>query len=100
MQIGDGTNDWGLRVFGSTSGPGAPRCDCSCSTVYVNLAMHVEAIEENEDIDVTPCTDANGIWAPRSRVQCPADRSDDWNGHLPNLHRAADERRSARVARR
>jgi hypothetical protein len=64
LQLTDGANDYGLRVFGSTSGPGAAFCDCSCSTLYVDIAMHVKAIEENEGIDVTPCTDADGKWAP------------------------------------
>jgi hypothetical protein len=64
MQLTDGVNDYGLRVFGSTSGPGENFCDCTCSTLYVDIAMHVQAIEEAEDIDVTPCTDADGQWAP------------------------------------
>lgn len=63
MKLTDGMHDWGWRVFGSTSGAGGP-CDCACSTVYVNIAQHVKAIEENEKIDVTPCTDASGKWAP------------------------------------
>jgi hypothetical protein len=63
MKITDGTHDWGWRVAGSTSGAGGP-CDCACSTVYVDIRQHVKAIEENEDIDVTPCTDADGKWAP------------------------------------
>jgi hypothetical protein len=64
VQLTDGTHDWGLRVAGSTSGPGDNRCDCTCSTTYVNIAQHVKAIEMNENIDVTPCTDASGNWAP------------------------------------
>jgi hypothetical protein len=64
MQLMDGANDYGLRVFGSTSGAGEAFCDCTCSTTYVDIAMHVKAIEENEDIDVTPCTDAEGNWDP------------------------------------
>jgi hypothetical protein len=56
----DGEHDWGYRVVGSTSGAGARGCDCTCSTVYVNIANHVKAIEEREHIDVTPCTDADG----------------------------------------
>ena len=63
MKITDGTHDWGWRVAGSTSGAGGP-CDCACSTVFVDIRQHVKAIEENEDIDVTPCTDADGKWAP------------------------------------
>jgi hypothetical protein len=64
MQLSDGANDYGLRVFGSTSGPGIAGCDCTCTTLYVDIAMHVKAIEETEKIDVTPCTDASGQWAP------------------------------------
>ena len=63
VQLRDGTRDYGWRLAGATSGPGGP-CDCSCSTVYVNVAMHVAAIEKNEGIDVTPCTNATGAWEP------------------------------------
>jgi hypothetical protein len=55
--------DYGWRTFGSTSGAGG-NCDCTCSTTYVNIDNHVKAIEKNEGIDVTPCTDADGKWAP------------------------------------
>ena len=55
--------DYGWRTFGSTSGAGG-NCDCTCSTTYVNIENHVKAIEKNEGIDVTPCTDAEGNWAP------------------------------------
>lgn len=55
--------DYGWRTFGSTSGAGG-NCDCTCSTTYVNIDNHVRAIEKNENIDVTPCTDAEGKWAP------------------------------------
>jgi hypothetical protein len=64
VQLGDGTHDWGLRVAGSTSSAGSARCDCTCNTIYVNISNHVQAIEQNEGIDVTPCTDAMGNWAP------------------------------------
>jgi MYXO-CTERM domain-containing protein len=60
VHLKDGEHDWGYRVVGSTSGAGAKSCDCTCSTVYVNIANHVKAIEERENIDVTPCTDADG----------------------------------------
>src|SRR4029077_20211960 len=63
MKLTDGTHDWGWRVFGSTSSASG-NCDCNCSTIYVNIAQHVKAIETNERIDVTPCTDALGMWAP------------------------------------
>jgi hypothetical protein len=64
VHVGDDTHDWGYRVVGSTSGAGAKQCDCACSTVYVNIANHVQAIEQNEKIDVSPCTDASGAFAP------------------------------------
>jgi MYXO-CTERM domain-containing protein len=64
VQLKDGTHDWGLRVAGSTSSAGSARCDCTCNTIYVNISNHVKAIEANEGIDVTPCTDADGNWAP------------------------------------
>jgi hypothetical protein len=60
VHLVDGEHDWGYRVVGSTSGAGARACDCTCSTVYVNIANHVKAIEENEHIDVTPCTNPAG----------------------------------------
>lgn len=60
VHLKDGEHDWGYRVVGSTSGAGARLCDCNCSTVYVNIANHIKAIEEKEHIDVTPCTDASG----------------------------------------
>jgi hypothetical protein len=62
VHLQDGTHDYGYRVVGSTSGAGARSCDCTCSTVYVNIANHVKAIEETEKIDVTPCTDATGAF--------------------------------------
>jgi hypothetical protein len=63
IKVGDATHDWGWRVFGSTSSAGG-QCDCTCSTIYVNIENHVKAIEENTDFDVTPCTDAEGNWDP------------------------------------
>lgn len=84
MQLTDGANDYGLRVFGSTSGPGAPFCDCSCSTSYVDIAMHIEAIEENEDIDVTPCTDADGNWAPGPECNAIQTQAMNGGGTFPN----------------
>jgi len=64
VHLQDGEHDWGYRVAGSVSGAGARSCDCTCSTVYVNIANHVKAIEERENIDVTPCTDADGNFDP------------------------------------
>jgi MYXO-CTERM domain-containing protein len=63
MRLTDGTHDWGWRVFGSTSSASG-NCDCTCSSIYVNISQHVAAIEKNEMIDVTPCTDDSGAWAP------------------------------------
>jgi hypothetical protein len=83
MQLTDGTNDYGLRVFGSTSGPGANFCDCSCSTLYVDIAMHIEEIEKNEGIDVTPCTDAEGNWAPGPDCNALQTKAMDGSGTFP-----------------
>ena len=63
IKLTDGTHDWGWRTAGSTSGAGG-NCDCCTSTVFVDMRQHVKAIEEEEDIDVTPCTDDEGKWAP------------------------------------
>lgn len=58
-------HDYGVRVAGSTSGAGSALfCDCTCSTTYIAIENHVRAIEKNEGIDVTPCTDADGSWNP------------------------------------
>jgi hypothetical protein len=58
-------HDYGVRVAGSTSGAGSALfCDCTCSTTYIAIENHVRAIEANEKIDVTPCTDAEGAWSP------------------------------------
>ena len=84
MQLSDGGNDYGLRVFGSTSGPGAARCDCTCSTLYVNIEMHVKEIEENENIDVTPCTDADGSWAPGPECNAIQTQAMMGSGTFPN----------------
>jgi hypothetical protein len=64
MQVGDAMHDWGWRVVGSTSSAGSSFCDCTCNTIYADIANHVAAIERNEDIDVSPCTDENGDWDP------------------------------------
>ena len=64
--VGDDGRDFGWRVIGSTSGPDAKvrNCRCNCGTSFVNVAQHVTAIEAQERIDVTPCTDASGKWSP------------------------------------
>jgi hypothetical protein len=82
MKLGDATHDWGYRVFGSTSSAGG-NCDCTCSTIYVNIAMHVKAIEETEMIDVTPCTDANGAWAPSAECRGFQSKPQDATGTYP-----------------
>lgn len=64
VRLTDGARDYGWRVVGSTSGPGARNCDCNCSSAYVDIRMHVKAIEQNEQLDVTPCTDDTGAWSP------------------------------------
>jgi len=70
VRLFDGTHDWGWRVAGSTAGAGSLECDCACSTLYVDIEQHVRAIEADTNIDVTPCTDPDGSWAPSA--QCSA----------------------------
>jgi len=82
MKLGDATHDWGYRVFGSTSSAGG-NCDCTCSTLFVNISMHVKAIEENEKIDVTPCTDASGAWAPGPECRGFQSKPQDGTGTYP-----------------
>ena len=82
MKLGDATHDWGYRVFGSTSSAGG-NCDCTCSTIYVNIAMHVKEIETTEKIDVTPCTDANGAWAPSAECRGFQSKPQEGTGTYP-----------------
>lgn len=65
MRLTDGVHDWGFRTVGSTSGPGSDiGCECTCSSTYVDIQVHVTEIERQERIDVTPCTDSTGAWDP------------------------------------
>lgn len=64
VRAGDATHDWGWRVAGSTSSAGSNNCDCTCNTIYVDIKNHVQAIEKDQNIDVTPCTDDSGGWDP------------------------------------
>jgi hypothetical protein len=83
IHLADSTHDWGYRVFGSTSGAGDNNCDCTCSTVYINIANHVAAIEKNENIDVTPCTDSAGNWAPSADCKAFELKPDEGTGTFP-----------------
>ncbi|MET0340803.1 MAG: trypsin-like serine protease [Polyangiales bacterium] len=67
--VDDAGRDHGWRIVGTTSGPDARvrGCRCNCGTAFVNVAQHIAAVEANERIDVTPCTDASGNWSPGPR---------------------------------
>ncbi|HET8936008.1 MAG TPA: trypsin-like serine protease, partial [Polyangiales bacterium] len=84
VHLKDGEHDWGYRVVGSTSGAGARGCDCNCSTVYVNIANHVKAIEERELIDVTPCTDSEGAFEPSPECDALLTAPSTGEGEFPN----------------
>jgi MYXO-CTERM domain-containing protein len=64
IHLVEGDKDWGWRligtVTGTTSGVKAP---CG-GTGYTSILRHIKLIEETEKIDITPCTDAQGAWAP------------------------------------
>ena len=83
MHLSDATHDWGYRVFGSTSGAGANNCDCTCSTVYINIENHVAEIEKTENIDVTPCTDTAGNWAPSADCKAFQLKPQEGTGSFP-----------------
>jgi len=83
VHLKDGEHDWGYRVVGSTSGAGARACDCNCSTVYVNIANHIKAIEETEHIDVTPCTDASGKFEASSACSALITAPQEGMGSFP-----------------
>lgn len=84
MELKEGGVDYGVRVFGSTSSAGSSNCDCTCNTIYVDIKMHVAAIEENEGIDVTPCTDADGKWAPGPECNALQTAPREATGTFPN----------------
>ena len=83
VHLVDATHDWGFRVLGSTSGAGESLCDCTCSTVYVNISNHVKMIEANEHIDVTPCTDAQGAFEASAACNALQTGVQDGTGDFP-----------------
>jgi hypothetical protein len=74
--------DYGVRTLGSTSGAGG-QCDCTCSTTYINIENHVKAVEKNEGIDVTPCTDAAGNWEPSAACAALGTAHESGTGSYP-----------------
>lgn len=54
----------GWRVFGVTSRMGPGGSMCASTTYYGGIHKWVEWVEEETGIDVTPCFDADGTWAP------------------------------------
>jgi MYXO-CTERM domain-containing protein len=64
IHLVEGDKDWGWRVIGTVTGTargvGAP---CG-GTDYTTVLRHIKLIEDTEKIDITPCTDATGAWAP------------------------------------
>jgi hypothetical protein len=65
IHLVDGDKDWGWRTVGTVTGtariPGGAPCG---GTNYTSVLRHIRLIEENEDIDITPCTNEMGAWAP------------------------------------
>lgn len=54
----------GWRVFGVTSRMGPGGSMCASTTYYGGIHKWVEWVEEETGIDITPCFDADGTWAP------------------------------------
>lgn len=54
----------GWRVFGVTSRKGPGGGMCASTTYYGGIHKWVEWVEKESGIDITPCFDADGTWAP------------------------------------
>lgn len=54
----------GWRVFGITSRKGPGGGMCASTTVYTSIHDIIQKIEDEFDVDVTPCFDADGTWNP------------------------------------
>jgi hypothetical protein len=64
IHLVDGARDWGWRVIGTVTGT-ARGVNAPCGgTDYTTVLRHIKLIESTEKIDITPCTDASGAWAP------------------------------------
>jgi MYXO-CTERM domain-containing protein len=64
IHLVEGDKDWGWRLIGTVTGTaGGVMAPCG-GTGYTSILRHIKLIEENEKIDITPCTDATGKWAP------------------------------------
>jgi MYXO-CTERM domain-containing protein len=65
IHLVDGDKDWGWRMIGTVTGtarvPGGAPCG---GTNYTTVLRHVKLVEDTEKIDITPCTNAAGEWAP------------------------------------
>ncbi|HET6284173.1 MAG TPA: trypsin-like serine protease [Polyangia bacterium] len=65
IHLVEGDKDWGWRVIGTVTGtariPGGAPCG---GTDYTTVLRHIKLIEQNEQIDVTPCTGQAGNFAP------------------------------------
>ena len=62
VHLTEGGKDYGWRTVGGTHG--STGGDCNGGTTFTSVEQHIPNIEKNEMIDVTPCTDAMGNWAP------------------------------------
>jgi MYXO-CTERM domain-containing protein len=70
IHLVDGEKDWGWRMIGTVTGtarvPGGAPCG---GTNYTTVLRHIRLIEQNEEIDITPCTDETGAWSPGPECQ-------------------------------
>jgi hypothetical protein len=70
--------DGGWRVFGITSFGSA---DCRSGGFYTQLSHNMAWLETRTGLDLTPCTDADGTWAPDARcTRAPAEPGADHGG--------------------
>jgi hypothetical protein len=65
IHLVDGDKDWGWRVIGTVTGTARVAGGAPCGgTDFTTVLRHIKLIEGAEKIDITPCTDAQGAWAP------------------------------------
>jgi hypothetical protein len=64
IHLVEGDKDWGWRLVGTVTGTARGVGGPCGGTDYTTILRHIALIEQNEKIDITPCTDEKGAWAP------------------------------------
>jgi MYXO-CTERM domain-containing protein len=65
IHLVEGDKDWGWRVIGTVTGTARVAGGAPCGgTNFTTVLRHIKLVETTEKIDITPCTDAQGAFAP------------------------------------